>query len=133
MWHGFVLDPFQRRPDMVIGVRPFRTHPVRYLILEVVIVDGLTDPRHALGEGQPVVVRLGAEPLDDLAVRGVGLEREIYNNDTIERLHAGVELLLSTGARFVKVQPMQPDEPPPEGTLVVADEIVADAIPPLEA
>ena len=51
----------------------------------------------------------------------VGVEREIYNNDTIERLHAGVELLLNTGARFVKVQPMQPDEPPPEGTLVVAD------------
>jgi hypothetical protein len=34
-------------------------------------------------------------------------ERELWNNSTIERLHAGVDLLMSTTARFVKVEPMQ--------------------------
>lgn len=36
-------------------------------------------------------------------------ERELWNNDTIERLHQGVNLLLSTNAKFVKVEPMDPD------------------------
>ena len=31
-------------------------------------------------------------------------ERELYNNDTIERLHTGIDLLMTTGAKFVKVQ-----------------------------
>lgn len=34
-------------------------------------------------------------------------EREIWNNDTITRLHQGVDLLLSTNARFVRVEPME--------------------------
>jgi len=33
-------------------------------------------------------------------------ERELYNNDTIERLYMGVDLLMSTSARFVRVEPM---------------------------
>ncbi len=33
-------------------------------------------------------------------------EREIWNNSTIEQLHGGVDLLLSTGAKFVRVEPM---------------------------
>jgi adenylate kinase family enzyme len=37
-------------------------------------------------------------------------ERELYNNDTIERLYAGVELLLSTQTKFVRVEPMLPLE-----------------------
>jgi len=35
-------------------------------------------------------------------------EREIWNNDTIDRLHFGVDLLLSTGAQYVKVEPLEP-------------------------
>lgn len=35
-------------------------------------------------------------------------ERGIWNNDTITRLHNGVELLLSTQAQFVRVEPMEP-------------------------
>lgn len=34
-------------------------------------------------------------------------EREIWNNDSIERLHLGVDLLLTTAAKFVRVEPMQ--------------------------
>lgn len=37
-------------------------------------------------------------------------ERELWNNDSIERLYKGVDLLLSTTARFVRVEPMQPME-----------------------
>ncbi len=34
-------------------------------------------------------------------------EREIWNNDTVARLHQGIDLLLSTNARFVRVEPME--------------------------
>ncbi|MBT9176610.1 MAG: hypothetical protein DDT20_00930 [Firmicutes bacterium] len=37
-------------------------------------------------------------------------ERELWNNDTIERLHRGVDLLMTTSARFVRVEPMLPNE-----------------------
>ena len=33
-------------------------------------------------------------------------ERELFNNDTIERLHRGIDLLLTTQAKFVRVEPM---------------------------
>lgn len=36
-------------------------------------------------------------------------ERELWNNDTVARLHQGVDLLLSTNARFVRVEPMEVD------------------------
>jgi hypothetical protein len=39
-------------------------------------------------------------------------ERELYNNDTIDRLHRGIELLLSTQAKFVKVEPMIREQQP---------------------
>lgn len=32
-------------------------------------------------------------------------ERELYNNDTLERLHYGIDLLMTTPARFVAVEP----------------------------
>lgn len=32
-------------------------------------------------------------------------EREIYNNDTLERLHMGVEQMLSSGYRYIKIEP----------------------------
>jgi len=35
-------------------------------------------------------------------------ERELWNNDSIERLYRGVDLLMSTHARFVRVEPMAP-------------------------
>ena len=34
-------------------------------------------------------------------------EREIWNNDSIDRLYGGVDLLLTTAAKFVKVEPME--------------------------
>lgn len=34
-------------------------------------------------------------------------ERELYNNDTIERLHYGIDLLMSSSAKHVKVNPMR--------------------------
>lgn len=37
-------------------------------------------------------------------------ERELYNNDSIERLHYGVDLLMSSSARFVAVEPELPME-----------------------
>jgi len=39
-------------------------------------------------------------------------ERELYNRDTIERLHKGIELLLSTQAKFVRVEPMLAEATP---------------------
>ena len=33
-------------------------------------------------------------------------ERELWNNDTIQRLYSGVDLLFSTTAKFVRVEPM---------------------------
>lgn len=33
-------------------------------------------------------------------------ERELFNNDTVERLFLGVDLLMATGAKFVRVEPM---------------------------
>jgi hypothetical protein len=38
-------------------------------------------------------------------------ERELFNNDTVDRLYKGVELLLSTQAKFVRVEPMLVEEP----------------------
>jgi hypothetical protein len=38
-------------------------------------------------------------------------ERELWNNDSIARLHRGVDLLMSTHARFVRVEPMAPYDP----------------------
>lgn len=35
-------------------------------------------------------------------------ERELHNNDTLDRLYRGVDLLLNTAAKFVKVEPMAP-------------------------
>lgn len=35
-------------------------------------------------------------------------ERELWNNDSIERLHRGIDLLLTTQAQFVRVEPMAP-------------------------
>ena len=35
-------------------------------------------------------------------------ERELFNNDSIYRLHKGIDLLLGTGAQCVKVEPMLP-------------------------
>jgi len=39
-------------------------------------------------------------------------ERQLWNNDSIERLHRGVDLLMSTHARFVRVEPMAPNVEP---------------------
>lgn len=39
-------------------------------------------------------------------------ERELYNNSTIDKLHQGIDLLLSTGAKFVRCEPMAPDFDP---------------------
>lgn len=41
-------------------------------------------------------------------------ERELWNNDTIERLHRGIDLLMTTQTRFVRVEPMLPVEEPKE-------------------
>lgn len=38
-------------------------------------------------------------------------ERELYNNDSLERLHYGIDLLMTSGARFVAVEPELPKEP----------------------
>ena len=55
----------------------------------------------------PVVAHASETPL--VVLPG---EREIYNNDSIERLHRAVDLLMTTQARFVKVMPMAPYEAP---------------------
>jgi hypothetical protein len=34
-------------------------------------------------------------------------ERELWNNDTIERLHMGIDLMLSNAVPFVKIEPME--------------------------
>jgi hypothetical protein len=47
-------------------------------------------------------------------------ERELWNNDTIQRLHQGIDLLLSTSAKFVRVEPMVPDAPPDTSDLARA-------------
>lgn len=49
----------------------------------------------------PVNSHVSEQPLEVLEG-----ERELWNNDTIDRLHYGVDLLLSTGARFVRIEPM---------------------------
>lgn len=38
-------------------------------------------------------------------------ERELYNNDSLERLHYGIDLLMTSGARFVAVEPELVEEP----------------------
>ena len=35
-------------------------------------------------------------------------ERELWNNDSIDRLYGGIDLLMTTQARFVRVEPMDP-------------------------
>jgi len=54
----------------------------------------------------PVNAHVSETPLEVL-----DHERELFNNDTIDRLHNGVELLLSTQAKFVRVEPMLVEEP----------------------
>ena len=39
-------------------------------------------------------------------------EREIWNNDTVERLQFAVDLMLTTAARFVRAEPMESECPP---------------------
>ena len=39
-------------------------------------------------------------------------ERELWNNDTVERLHYGIDLMLSQDVQQVKVLPMEPYVPP---------------------
>lgn len=41
-------------------------------------------------------------------------ERELYNNDTIERLYIGVDMMLGLSAKFVRVEPMDKTESPIE-------------------
>lgn len=41
------------------------------------------------------------------ALPALSSERELWNNDTVERLHGGVDLLMTTSARFVRVEPLQ--------------------------
>lgn len=48
-------------------------------------------------------------------------ERELYNNDTIERLYQGVDLLMSTAARFVRMEPLRPMAATEEEALAHAD------------
>ena len=50
----------------------------------------------------PVNSHVSEQPLEVLEG-----ERELWNNDTIDRLHYGVDLLLSTAARFVRIEPME--------------------------
>lgn len=38
-------------------------------------------------------------------------ERELYNNDSLERLHYGIDLMMTSAARFVAVEPELPKEP----------------------
>lgn len=49
-------------------------------------------------------------------------ERELWNNDTIDRLYNGIDLLLRTNSRFVRVEPMLPvvqhEVEPPEKEFV---------------
>lgn len=54
----------------------------------------------------PVNAHVSETPLEVL-----DHERELFNNDTIERLHGGIELMLSTQAKFVRVEPMLVEEP----------------------
>ena len=58
------------------------------------------------GSAAPVAAHVSEAPLSVLEG-----ERELYNNDTIGRLHLGIEMLLRTQARFVKVEPMLPAGP----------------------
>lgn len=55
----------------------------------------------------PVAAHVSETPL--AVLKG---EREIYNNDSVARLHRAVDLLMQTQARFVKVMPMAPYEVP---------------------
>ncbi len=42
-------------------------------------------------------------------------ERELYNNSTVDKLHQGIDLLLSTGAKFVRCEPMASNVEPYAG------------------
>jgi len=54
----------------------------------------------------PVEAHVSETPL-----RVLPRERELWNNDSIARLHRGIDLLMSTHARFVRVEPMAPYDP----------------------
>lgn len=55
-------------------------------------------------------------------------ERELFNNDTIERLYGGIDLMLRTGAQFVRVEPMAPMQPFLDACAEVG-QIIADTTP----
>lgn len=52
-------------------------------------------------DAKPVVAHISETPLEIWPG-----ERELHNNDSIERLHYGIDLLMTTSARFVAVEPM---------------------------
>ena len=73
------------------------------------------------------VRRDATDTMEDTHTSAVSLpvlpgEREIWNNDSVARLQQGVDLLLSTGAKFVRVEPMLPDEPPLPGGQYYAEQ-----------
>lgn len=51
-------------------------------------------------DAKPVALHVSENPLEIWPG-----ERELYNNDSIERLHYGIDLLMTTSARFVAVEP----------------------------
>lgn len=55
---------------------------------------------------KPVALHVSENPLEIWPG-----ERELYNNHTIERLHYGIDLLMTSSARFVAVEPELPREP----------------------
>ena len=52
--------------------------------------------------------------VSDRALPVLPFERELWNNDSIERLYKGIDLMFSTTAQFVRVEPMEPDIPKEE-------------------
>lgn len=58
------------------------------------------DCNNAPGQGHASSATL---PVWDLNMRR---ERELWNNDSLDRLYQGIDLLMSTSARFVRVEPM---------------------------
>lgn len=58
---------------------------------------------HREGVNAPGQGHVSAAPLPILPG-----ERQLWNNDTVERLYGGVNLLIDTGAEFVRVEPALP-------------------------
>lgn len=54
---------------------------------------------------KPVALHVSENPLEIWSG-----ERELYNNDSISRLHYGIDLLMRSSARFVAVEPELPME-----------------------